>query len=78
MPPEMAKQAERMAKKKSRPLSKLLEFIRQIAPAHPAYQAIREDAAGKGTNKLTMRQIDREVAAARRQRIVKRSKRADK
>ena len=78
MPPEMAKPAERLAKKKSRTMSELLEYIHQIAPTPSAYQAIRQDAARKGTDKLTMRQIDREVAAARRERTTKKSKRSSK
>ena len=44
------------------------EYIRQLAPTPPAYQAIREDARRKGTDKLTAQQIDREIAAVRRQR----------
>jgi hypothetical protein len=83
MPPEMARQAERMAKKENRTMSELMrealrryqqplvvldtrEFIRQIAPTPQPFQAIREDARRKGTSKLTMQQIDREVAAVRR------------
>ena len=45
----------------------LREYIRQIAPTPPALRAMQEDAKRKGTNKLTMAQIDREVAAVRRQ-----------
>ena len=83
MPPEMAKQAERLAKKENRTMSELMrealrryeqkpvildvrEYIRQIAPTPPALEAIQEDAKRKGTDKLTMEQIDREVAAVRR------------
>jgi Arc/MetJ-type ribon-helix-helix transcriptional regulator len=82
MPPEMAKQAERLAKKENRTMSELMrealrryqqpwvvldarEYIRQLAPTPPAYQAIRADARRKGTDKLSMQQIDREVAAIR-------------
>jgi hypothetical protein len=43
------------------------EYIRQIAPAPPALRAIRQEAKSKDSSKLTMRQIDREVAAVRRQ-----------
>jgi hypothetical protein len=39
------------------------EYVRQIAPTPPAFQAIRAEAKRKGTDKLTMAQIDREVAA---------------
>ena len=82
MPPEMAKQVERLARKENRTMSELVrealrryqqpalfdlrEYIRQIAPTPPALQAMQEDARRKGTDKLTMAQIDREVAAARR------------
>lgn len=43
------------------------EFIRRLAPPPAALQAIREDAKQKGTDKLTMAQINREVAAVRKQ-----------
>ena len=43
------------------------EYIRRIAPAPPALLAIRQEAKSNETDKLTMRQIDREVAAVRRQ-----------
>jgi hypothetical protein len=84
MPPDLAKQAERLAKKENRTMSELMrealrryqhpqvlfdpmQYIRQVAPAPPELQAVREDARAKGTNKLTMPQINREVAAVRRQ-----------
>lgn len=82
MPPEMAKQAERLAKKENRTMSELMreafrryqqppvldvrEYIRQIAPTPLALQAIREEARKTGSDKLTMKQIDAEVAAVRR------------
>ena len=44
----------------------LREYIRQIAPTRPALRAMQEDARRKGTDKLSMAQIDREVAAVRR------------
>ena len=44
-----------------------LEYVRQIAPTPPALQAVQEDARRNGTDKLTMAQIDREVAAVRKQ-----------
>jgi Arc/MetJ-type ribon-helix-helix transcriptional regulator len=85
MPPEMARQAERLAKKENRTMSELMrealrryqqpsvvldvrEYIRQLAPTPPPYQAIREDARRKGSDKLSMQQIDREVAAVRQRR----------
>ena len=84
MPPDLAKQAERLAKKENRTMSELMrealrryqqpqvlldvrDYIRQIAPTPPALQAIRNDARRKGSNKLSTQQIDREVAAVRRQ-----------
>jgi len=45
----------------------LREYIRQIAPTPPALRAMQQDAKRKGTDKLSMAQIDREVAAVRRQ-----------
>ena len=53
------------------PMLDVYEFIRQLAPPPPALQAIREDARRKGTDKLTMAQINREVAAVRRQQDTK-------
>ncbi|MBI4903308.1 MAG: AbrB/MazE/SpoVT family DNA-binding domain-containing protein [Acidobacteria bacterium] len=44
----------------------LIDRLREIAPTPPALKAIQEDAKRKGTDKLTMRQIDAEVAAVRR------------
>jgi Arc/MetJ-type ribon-helix-helix transcriptional regulator len=84
MPPDLARQAEALARKENRTMSELMrealrryqqpmvmldirEYIRQVAPTPPALQAIREDAARKSSDKLTMKQIDREVAAVRRQ-----------
>ncbi len=84
MPPEMAKQAERLARKENRTMSELMrealrryqqpsaifdlrEYIRQIAPSPPSLRAMQEDAKRKGTAHLSMAQIDREVAAVRRQ-----------
>lgn len=45
----------------------LMERSREIAPAPPALKAIQKEAKRKGTNKLTMREINTEVAAVRRQ-----------
>jgi Arc/MetJ-type ribon-helix-helix transcriptional regulator len=83
MPPEMARQAELLARKEHRTMSELMrealrryqqppailnlrEYIRQIAPTPPAMRAMQEDARRKGTAKLSMAEIDREVAAVRR------------
>jgi len=96
MPPDLARQAEALAKKENRTMSELMrealrryqqpqpmlldvrEFIRQLAPTPPAYQAIREDARRKGTDKLTTQQIDREIVAARRQQAKKTGNRGSK
>ena len=92
MPPEMARQAERLAKKENRTMSELMreafrryrqplpvldmrEYIRQIAPAPPALQAIRAEAERNGRHKITMKQIDTEVAAVRRSQARKAPKR---
>jgi len=94
MPPDLAKQAEALAKKENRTMSELLrealrryrqpklfdlrEYIRLMAPTPPAYQAVRTEAKGKGMHKLTMAQIDREVAAARRGQPPNKTKRSSK
>jgi hypothetical protein len=52
------------------------DFIKTIAPESEALKAIRADAKAKGTDKLTMREINAEMAAYRseqRQKAVKRS-----
>jgi len=43
------------------------DFVKTIAPPPEVLQAIRADAKRKGVNKLTMRQIDAEIAAYRRE-----------
>jgi hypothetical protein len=95
MPPEMARQAERLAKQENRTMSELMreafrryrqpsvvldvrEYIRQLAPTPPPYRAIREDARRKGSDKLSMRQIDREVAAVRQRHGKKTNKPSSK
>ena len=84
MPPDLARQAERLAKKENRTMSELMrealrcyqrsqvafdtiEWVNRVAPAPPELQAMRKDAKRNGTDKLTMAQINREVAAVRRQ-----------
>ena len=96
MPPDLARQAEALAKKENRTMSELMrealrryqqpqpvfldvrEYFRQLAPTPQAYQAMRQYARRKGTHKLTMAQIDREVAAVRRQQEEKTRKRQGK
>jgi len=48
------------------------DYIRNIAPTPAAYVAIRADAKRKGTSSLSMREIDREIAAVRREQLGKR------
>ncbi len=76
----MLRDMEKTARRENRTLSELVrenyrlsqqfnvyDLIRRLAPPPPALQAIRADARRKGSDKLTMAQIDREVAAVRRQ-----------
>ena len=50
------------------------DYIKNIAPTPAAYQAIRQDAKSKGTASLSMREIEREIAAVRKQQAKKKSK----
>ena len=43
------------------------DYIRNVAPTPAAYRAIREEAKQNGTSSLSMREIDAEIAAHRRQ-----------
>jgi hypothetical protein len=56
----------------------MLNYVRMIAPANPALTAIRQEAKAKGTDKLTMRQIDREIKAARSEPTKKTTSRTSK
>ena len=49
------------------------DFIQNVAPSPAAYEAIRREAKRQGTSLMSMREIDREIAAARRERRTKRS-----
>jgi len=49
------------------------DYIKNIAPTPAAYRAIRQEAKKKGSSTLSMREIDREIAAQRRQSVKKRS-----
>jgi len=42
------------------------DYIKNIAPAPEAYKATREDARRKGASSISVREIDREIAAVRR------------
>ncbi len=42
------------------------DYIKNMAPTPAAYSASRQEAKRKGTGALSMREIDREIAAVRR------------
>jgi Arc/MetJ-type ribon-helix-helix transcriptional regulator len=79
--PEQYKTAERLAKKQSRTMSELVreglrrleqEDIRGInAELVAALRAVQDDARRAGLDKMTMREINAEIAAARRERRAK-------
>jgi prevent-host-death family protein len=50
----------------------LRDFIRSIAPTPPAFRAIRDEAKRKGVSTLSDRDIEREIAAVRRERAKRR------
>lgn len=76
MPPAQLKQAERLASKQNRTWELMREAFRQDAETAArrekldelrlALTAMREDASSTGADKMTMRQIRSEVAAARK------------
>jgi hypothetical protein len=49
------------------------DYIKNSAPTPPAYQALRQDARNKGAATLSMREIDREIAAVRKKQIKRKS-----
>ena len=58
-----------LADRRSRPsviIMSIKDYIKNSAPTPVAYQAIRQDAKNKGTASLSMREIDREIAAVRK------------
>jgi hypothetical protein len=81
--PAMLREMEKAAKRENRTLSELVRenfrrsqqqsdlytFIRQIAPAPAALQGMWDEAKQKGTDKLTMAEINREVTAVRKQAV---------
>jgi predicted DNA-binding protein len=76
MPPEMAKQAERLARKESRTMSELMrEAFRRYqqqeatkpASMVEALALLRAEAKVKGLDKLTKREINAAVAETRRE-----------
>jgi prevent-host-death family protein len=50
------------------------DYLRNVAPAPAAFRAIREDARRKGTSVLTARDIEREIAAVRRDKAKRKNK----
>src|SRR5690349_13196368 len=82
LPPAMLRDMEEVAKRENRTLSELVrenfrraqqqqdidiyQLIRLLAPAPAELQAMWQEAKRKGTDKLTMADINREVAAVRR------------
>lgn len=60
----------------SKALRSYVESQRPKQGLAAALAATREDARRKGTDKLTMREINAEIAAARREAEMKRAKRA--
>jgi prevent-host-death family protein len=50
------------------------DYIKTIAPTPAAYKAIREEAKRKGTSSLSMREINREIAAVRREHARRKNK----
>lgn len=44
------------------------EYIRAIVPEHPALTAIHEESKRVGLDKITMEEIDEEIAAYRREK----------
>jgi len=49
------------------------DYIKNIAPTPAAYQSLRDEAKRNGTSSLSVREIDREIAAARREKRTKRT-----
>jgi Arc/MetJ-type ribon-helix-helix transcriptional regulator len=78
LPPEQFKTAERLAKKQNRTMSELFrEGLRRLEQEEKkginsellaALRAVQEDSRRAGLNKMTMGQINAEIAAARRER----------
>lgn len=69
---ELVRECYRRYREPQVPLD-LREYIRSIAPTPPAFRALQEEAKRHGTDKLTMAEIDREVAAVRRRHARKKN-----
>ncbi|HLW78708.1 MAG TPA: type II toxin-antitoxin system Phd/YefM family antitoxin [Terriglobia bacterium] len=54
------------------------DFVRTMAPEPEILKAIRAGSKRKGTNKLTMREIDQEIAAYRRGRRARNAEAKDR
>ena|SRR5579863_9448870 len=85
LPPDQLKDMEKTAKRENRTLSELVRELfrqyqaRQKTPANfellAAIRAVQADAVQADLNKMTMREINAEIGAARRERA-KREKKA--
>ena len=86
MPPAQLKEAEKLAKRENRTMSELVrEALRRYQRERlqeeartslaAAMAAMQEGAARKGLDKLTMREINAEIAAYRKEQRQKRSTR---
>ena len=83
LPPNQLKDMEKVAKRENRTLSELVRALfreyqeRQKSPVNlellAAIRGVQNDAVRAGLDKLTMRQIDAEIAAARRNRAKKKA-----
>src|ERR1700682_1604603 len=83
LPPKQLKTAERLAKKQNRTMSELfregLRRLEQEEQSEPATMAevlalLRAEAKAKGLNKMTKREINAEIAAARKERYARQVK----
>ena len=83
LPPDQLKEMVRVARTENRTMSELLReaFRRYIQPSPPpatlaeALQLVRNDSKQKGTNRLTQKEIDAQIAAYRQQTGRKKLKR---
>jgi metal-responsive CopG/Arc/MetJ family transcriptional regulator len=81
LPPDQLKDMEKTAKRENRTLSELIRKLfrqyqaRQKTPVNfellAAIRAVQTDAVRAGLDKMTMREINAEIAAARRERAKK-------
>jgi Arc/MetJ-type ribon-helix-helix transcriptional regulator len=86
--PEQVRIAERLARKQNRTMSELFrEGLRKLEQEDrrgvnsellAALRAVQEDARQAGLNKMTAREINSEISAARRERRAKPSKTSKK